>query len=108
VLGFSGSATIVGQRTLGKYKDLDNYEAIRNSIEALGICFTYENKKRYFLGQLPIADAFIAWSNSLNIDSNAQRYNWRIKFQLLSLFLILLIIVINKSIFTNLLQHHHH
>jgi len=95
VFGFGGSATIVGQRTFGKFGDIKNNHAIRNSIEALGASYSAKNKKKYFLGKLPIADAFIAWSNSLNIETNNTYFHWRLKFQLLSIALIMGLILIN-------------
>ncbi|WP_367392265.1 hypothetical protein [Lewinella sp. LCG006] len=37
---------------------------MRNSIEGFAMATSWFGKKRYLLGQLPIADAFIAWSHS--------------------------------------------
>lgn len=60
-----GAASIVGQRAFGMYGDTVLYKALRNNIEAFGMGFKSQNKKSYLFGQIPMMDAFFAWSNSL-------------------------------------------
>ncbi len=92
LLGIGGAASIVGQRAMWKHKEWELYEGLRNAIEGFGVGYTTTINKKYIFGQLPMADAFIVWSNSLE---NTEAYyilnsNWRIKFQLLSLGLVLI------------------
>ena len=65
IWGIGGAASVVGQRAAYANGDLRLYKGLRNSIEAFGGGFTWFGKKRYLFGQLPMADAFIAWSNSV-------------------------------------------
>ncbi|MEZ4886330.1 MAG: hypothetical protein R3E32_16460 [Chitinophagales bacterium] len=92
ILGIGGAASIVGQRTMGKYESWDTYEGLRNCIEGFGVAYTFNAKKRYVFGQLPMADAFIAWSNSLENKGNEVKVdsNWRLKFQILSVLLVVM------------------
>ncbi len=91
ILGIGGSASIVGQRTMGKFENWDSYEGLRNSIEGFGAAYSINEKKKYIFGALPMADAFIAWSNSIECNSSEVKTtsNWRWKFQLLSVFLVI-------------------
>ncbi|MEL6656442.1 MAG: hypothetical protein AAFR36_08350 [Bacteroidota bacterium] len=59
-----GSASVVGMGTVAQYKDHVLHAGLRNSLEGFGGAFTLNKKKRYLLGQLPMADVFIAWSHS--------------------------------------------
>ncbi|TPN89123.1 hypothetical protein [Aquimarina algicola] len=92
LLGIGGSASIVGQRTMGKFKNWNTYQGLRNSIEGFGSAYTYNSTKMYIFGQLPMADAFIAWSNSLERNQNQVQpeSNWRLYFQLLSCIIIII------------------
>jgi hypothetical protein len=81
-----GAASIVGRRTMQQYGETTLAVGLRNSIEAFGIPWTQDGQKAYLRGVLPIADAFIAWSNGLEaIVSMADETPWRAKFQLYSL-----------------------
>jgi len=99
IWGIGGSASIVGQRTMGKYKDWESYEGLRNCIEGFGAAHTFGAKKKYVFGQLPMADAFIAWSNSLEYKSEMVKtsLNWRWAFQLISLFLVVMFVYLIKE-----------
>ena len=100
ILGIGGAASIVGQRTMGLYGDWTQYIGLKNCIEAFGLGYTWNSKKRYILGILPMADAFIAWSNSIEKpeDSDKAKSNWRINFHILSLVLFLIIGFIYKRL----------
>lgn len=68
-----------------RYGDTTTAQGLRNSIEAFGAPYRSTTGKRYLFGVLPIADAFIAWSNSLEVTQTMQTsQNWRGRFQLLS------------------------
>jgi len=100
LLGIGGAASIVGQRTMAVYNDWGTYKGIRNCIETFGVGITSKKSKKYVFGQLPMADAFIAWSNSIEkstIKGNDLR-NWRLKSQLLSLLLIVFLLYLIKNI----------
>jgi hypothetical protein len=83
ILEIGGAASIVGQQLAGKANDWDLYCGLRNSIEFFGVSFTIKEKKRYVLGQLPMVDAFVAWSNSIETSPIVvgETSNWRLKFQ---------------------------
>lgn len=83
-------ATIVGQHTYGKFGDWSRYQATKNAIAAIGFGYTRGEQKKYLFGQLPMADAFLAWSNAVEpMDLGAKvTEHWRWKFQLLSLFVV--------------------
>ena len=93
ILSIGGAASIVGQRTMGRYENWKIYEGLRNSIETFGVGYTSNKKKQYIFGQLPMADAFIAWSNSVEISPNQVEIgsNWRLKFHLLSFVLVFIL-----------------
>lgn len=92
ILEIGGAASIVGQRTMGVYGDWYHYNALRNCIETFGVGYSSKSSKRYLFGQLPMADAFIAWSNSIEQApvKVKKRGFWRLKTQFLSFVLILL------------------
>ena len=88
---------------MARYNEHDDYIGIRNSIEAFGFSTELGHEKMYLLGLLPIADVFIAWSNSiesLEFSSKKTNKNWRIAFQILSLttliICVLLILLVKK------------
>ncbi|QIX60797.1 hypothetical protein HER32_06240 [Hymenobacter sp. BT18] len=85
ILGIGGAASIVGRRTMQRYGDTTTAVGLRNSIEAFGLPFQRHGQKSYLFGQLPIADAFIAWGNVLESRQEiAGATGWRAGFQLLS------------------------
>lgn len=99
IFGIGGAASIVGQRTMGLYDDWLTYKGLRNCIESFGVGMTSKSKKKYIFGILPMADAFIAWSNS--IEKNEIKINeiayWRLKAQLSSLILLVFFIYLIKK-----------
>lgn len=100
IFDIGGAASIVGQKTMGLYKDWSHYNALKNCIETFGVGFTRKNEKKYIFGQLPIADAFIAWSNVSEKDNILlnNRIFWRIKIQLISLILCFLFWIMIKKL----------
>jgi len=93
ILGVGGAASIVGQQVFGKKGDFDVYEGLRNSIELFGMGSRSQNEKKYIFGELPIADAFICWSNSIENKGKIFKSNkkWRWQYQLISVFGIMLL-----------------
>ncbi len=94
IWGIGGAASLVGQRTMGLYGESAVAIGLRNSIETFGLGMTLKGKKSYLLGKLPIADAFIAWSNSIEAyEENrlVSKQKWRFKIQLISLLLIVVL-----------------
>ncbi|MCB2378079.1 hypothetical protein LGH70_10830 [Hymenobacter sp. BT635] len=85
IWGVGGAASLVGRRTMQRFGDTTTAQGLRNSIEAFGLPWHDSGGKYYLLGQLPIADAFIAWSNSLSPHQPlTSPEHWRWRFQLLS------------------------
>ncbi len=93
IFGVGGAASIVGQRTMGRYGEWSVYKQLRNSIESFGMGINIGTEKKYLFGKLPMADAFIAWSNSIEGAEVEQvaTGSWRIIAQLLSILLVLMI-----------------
>lgn len=85
IWGVGGAASLVGRRTMQRYADSTAAVGLRNSIEGFGAALTTSAGKRYLFGQLPIADAFIAWANSVEATRELRGApGWRGPFQLLS------------------------
>jgi hypothetical protein len=61
-----GSASIVGIRAAMKNQDAELAKSLRNSIEAFAFSTNLQGEKKYLFGQLPVIDAFMAWSNAKN------------------------------------------
>lgn len=93
IWGIGGAASLVGQRTMGIYGESAIAIGIRNSIESFGLGLSINGEKSYLMGKLPIADAFIAWSNSLEANEEnrlSTKKKWRLKIQLVSILLVLI------------------
>jgi hypothetical protein len=58
------AASIVGVRTLTAYGEYGAALSLRNAIEAFGFSVKGNQEKHYLYGMLPMADAFIAWTNA--------------------------------------------
>ncbi|BDS13912.1 hypothetical protein [Aureispira anguillae] len=101
ILDIGGAASLVGQRTMARYKDIETAIVLRNSIECFGVAYTHKQQKKYVFGLEPIADVFIVWANVIDLsEAEKQVGNWRWKFQLLSLMVLaILLFVIRKFFF---------
>lgn len=80
ILSIGGAASIVGRRTMQIYGEYEIAKGLRNSIETFGMSREREEQKSYLFGQLIMADAFITWSNSLEVlqaDLMPEETNWR-------------------------------
>lgn len=81
-----GAASVVGRRAAREYGELELAEGLRSSLEAFGLAGTTEGRRAYLFGQLPLADAFLAWGNAIDIKPQPPvGHNWRWRFQLYSL-----------------------
>ncbi len=96
IFDIGGAASIVGKRVMSRYDEDDVAVGLRNSIETFGAAMTINKKKKYLFGKLPMADGFIAWSNSSEASKeelNIGNSNWRIKIQLISFSFLLILII---------------
>lgn len=90
IWGVGGAASLVGQRTMALYGESEVAVGLRNSIETFGLGYTTHEQKKYLFGELPIADAFIAWGNSVEAHADNKLISdapWRLKTQGWSLLL---------------------
>jgi hypothetical protein len=97
IFQMGSAATIVGLRVMALYNDSTSAIAIRNGLEAFGFPFTGEDGKKYLLGKWPMADIFIAWSHTLEINKDhklSTSENWRTAFQLYSLLCLTIFILL--------------
>jgi hypothetical protein len=84
-VGFSG--TIVSFGTFAVNKDLEMAQNQYKTINAFGFGMASENDKKYAFGQIPIADAFIAWGRASVLNCKAKtkpNSPFWLKFHLLS------------------------
>jgi hypothetical protein len=86
IMGMGGAGTIVGIRAMYENGDLEHYQALRNSAEALALPTSNKGRKKYLFGKLPIVDAFLVWAS---VSSQSKKKidftsRWRIKFQIIS------------------------
>lgn len=89
VLGIGGAASIVGIRTAIIYEDWELAIALRGGVNALLLPISGKNEKYYLFGQLPVLDAFMAWSSAgICAASHSDTGNWRWKFQLISIIMV--------------------
>jgi hypothetical protein len=90
IWGIGGAASVVGQRAAAANGREDLYVGLRNSLEAFGAAYPLFGKKKYLFGQLPMADAFIAWGNAVEKVPANGRYPKPWGIHLVSLLLLLL------------------
>jgi hypothetical protein len=64
VLGMGGAASIVGIAALERLGERQLSRQLRNAVEAISFPVTWSGKKRYFAGQVLMADLFLAWVQS--------------------------------------------
>lgn len=91
-VGFSG--TIVSIGTFAVMGDYDLAEKQYKTINAFGFSYRFSEQKKYIFGQLPIADAFIAWSRSAELHTSNSieiPFFWAYRFHLISLLLVLIL-----------------
>ena len=91
VWGIGGAASIVGIRACYLYGQQGTAKGIRNCVNFFALEKEKKGKRYYLFGKWPMADAFIAWSNSLEITPDREmtsKKRWRTSFQLGSLAFI--------------------
>jgi len=96
VMGVGFAATIVSIGTMPIFGDAYLGDQEYLTVNAFGLELATGSQKKYLFGKVPMADAFIAWSRATDfgIDNNIEinnNDNWRIKFQMISLTILLLI-----------------
>jgi hypothetical protein len=99
-VGFASS--IVGVGTLKCFGDVEAANLLSHTIETFGFSNTFDNKKEFLFGQLPIADAFIAWSRMTATNDevvklkNEEHYSLgsKITFHLISLGILIFLIAL--------------
>jgi len=70
ILGVGFSATIVSIGTLSIYDHNTLANNQYKTIHAFGLAIKSHNQKRYLLGKLPMADAFITWGRASGMNTN--------------------------------------
>lgn len=73
--GIGSSATVVGITALNKQGAYKTAQVISDAAEATGMGYSWNNKKRYFLGKLPIADLFLTWSRISSVQNDRISYD---------------------------------
>ncbi len=93
IMGVGFSGTIVSIGTFAAMGDFELAENQYKTINTFGLGLKNKEMKKFIFGQMPIADAFIAWSRTSelkNITTNIEFLNlWAIKFHLISACTIL-------------------
>jgi hypothetical protein len=64
ICGLGGAANIVGIAAFQQNGRTQEAYKLRNEVEGLSFAVNISNKKSYFFGVMPMADAFLAWVNS--------------------------------------------
>ena len=86
-VGFSGTIFSIG--TFAKLGDYSLSEMQYKAINAFGFANKFSGKKKYLFGNIPIADAFIDWGRTSQINSKAVNSKtpmlWGMKFHLISI-----------------------
>lgn len=89
VTGIGGAASIVGIRAALQHGDLEVAAALYAGVNGLLLPWEGQAEKHYLFGQLPLLDAFTAWSSAGMCETNlATTGPWRGKCQFISVFLI--------------------
>lgn len=89
-VGFAG--TIVSLGTFSVLGDKDLSENEFKTINSFGLGTKNKETKKYILGLLPIADAFIAWGRSSGLSSTKSTIKpskyWRLRYHMISITII--------------------
>jgi len=84
-------ASIVGIRSLRVNGDISEATMLRNSLEPFALPLSSGDEKKYFFGQMPMGDAFLAWAHAAGqAEDMVEESAWRIKFHSYSAAIILL------------------
>lgn len=103
VWGIGGAASIVGVRPFYLYGELGTARAIRNSINAFAFVREKKQERFYLFGKWPMADAFMAWSNSLEVTIDKKMKPtkpWKSSFNMGSILILLALGYWNKRFWT--------
>jgi hypothetical protein len=95
-VGFSGTIVSIGTYAVFDQGDLSTKQY--KTIHAFGLGQITQTEKSYLLGQLPMADAFIAWGRATDLHfqnkSKAVTAQWPVQFHFLSFVTVLLLWII--------------
>ncbi len=100
VFDLGAAATIVTLGTARTYGDQALADPLLQTIESLGLPLSPGGKKRYLFGQLPIGDAFLAWSKVARPHQELHtvapyapvgRWWWRLPFHGITFVLVMLV-----------------
>ena len=92
-------ASLMAQKAAKLNGDYATANALRNESECFGFAYANANDKYYLCGKIPIADCFLAWCNADSVlyeNELNQTFFWRLPFQLLSVLVLFLIVVLIK------------
>lgn len=104
ILDVGGAASIVSIRVFSDYGDAVISDGLRNSVEMFGVPFSFGGSKKYLFGKMPMADAFIAWSNASIPPKRAWNKvpiseDWRVKVLVPTSVLTLILLVLTLKNF---------
>ncbi|MEH0154522.1 hypothetical protein V6R21_10285 [Limibacter armeniacum] len=96
IFGVGFSATIVGIGTFAMFDQYDLSQRQYKTVHSFGLDRKTKKNKKYLLGTLPMADAFIAWGRATELnfrpDSNkSNRKLWRFKFHAISGLIVIVL-----------------
>jgi hypothetical protein len=81
VYDIGGAASIVGIAATRRLGRPDLSVQIRNAVEGIACPWENAETKRYFFGQVPMANVFLAWANSFTpAPDPPESHNWRWAF----------------------------
>ena len=99
-MGFAGTIVAIG--ALKSFGEFETANLLSRTIEAFGFSLTFNEKKKFIFGKLPIADLFICWSRISSVNNkvmaikgvNSYSFGSRSLFHLYSLLVIVIILMI--------------
>ncbi|MEJ1237124.1 hypothetical protein WBG78_03285 [Chryseolinea sp. T2] len=92
IFGYGAAATIVGMSALSVFDD-PNARLVSATVDAVGIPIESSSERYYLLGFLPIADAFIAWGQSVRLQEPSTKGSF-VAFHLYSAVMLLILAAI--------------
>lgn len=97
IWGVGASATIVTLATARKFGDTAFAQGLESTIRFFGLPTRWKGRTAFALGQMPVADAWIAWSRTstpstgISVPQWRQPFWWAISIHLISLFVVVAI-----------------
>jgi hypothetical protein len=93
IFGIGFAATISSIGTFAVSNEIQSSENQYKTVNAFGFEFQTADQKKYLMGMLPMADAFIAWGRASALKYSAEYPDglWRILFNVISFLLLSLL-----------------